>query len=387
MTPFVLPVRYHQQDASDFCGEAVVQMIVASQDDGIVDQSALRSAHGGSSGTTADEACDLLNGHVLRGERFAVRGDPDPKDGMRRIVETLTATRTAVAVPIYGGTHWVAVTGAVLDGDPRAPEIRGLFVNNPEPPAPPPPPNPHSDADPCGAVTTDPNSQFGSANTFVSTFEWLGGEWRKPAPYDGQDVFVTVGRGDATEPGLRGAPVLEPPRGSLEPRDAAAAANLGVAAFALDADGSPLAAFVRGAGAGPHDVFPVTRIPRQATRGSAEPYHIVSMRRGGDVVALARIGSQDGRFLSLQAPPAYLPAPDEMFDFASAAMRRWQEETMRRGDVHDFTVHPSLVWRPSLQSMSPFYPFAQINVAGRILYAGMNGRIYLRLVRHPVTVS
>jgi hypothetical protein len=400
------PTRYHQQDESDLCGEAVAQMILRSRGVVDLDQCALRKQlNKNADGTTPIELCGLLNRNLPDAERgFAVYPDTSPQDGMRRLFAALAqlpidAPKPAVPAYVIDQKHWVAVTGVAFDApaDLQTAEILGFFVHDPEPQIPTPKvpagghpgPLPHSDDDTCGLLVPNHGSIYGSSSTFVTTFEWLHYYWQDD---DKLGTFVTVVRDHEHRPLIGSVapipPVSMPGPVHFDAKKISDAANDGVTRFDLASAGSPLGSVLTGAQAHPEDVVSVDRIPKNsAAVGSAERYHLAQFRRNGQVVAIARIGADDTCFLSLRAAPSPIPARHELHDFASYAIEQFRsndfmiDERVLRDRT--FTVHPTLVWRPSLQSMSPFYPFVQINFAGTTVFASLDGRIHRALDDHP----
>ncbi len=82
-----------------------------------------------------------------------------------------------------------------------------------------------------------------------------------------------------------------------------------------------------------------------------------------------------------------MPGPDEMQAIAMDALTGHADslsDLLGPTDLaqHLFTIHPALVWRPCRQSMSRYYPFIQVNLAGTILYVGLDGRVHRRLTPH-----
>jgi len=350
-------------------------------------------------------AKNLNDNRIAGTASFTVRADLDAHTAARRIFTTLTgsAAPPAVAAAVFRGSHWVAVTGVVFDGDATGEQtkILGFFINNPEPKTPfrtvpgsafsaaP----PHVASDACGMVPPRGESAFGSGHTFVAMFEWFNFYWNEPSVLgQTQDQrFVTVPADGGTEPALRGVPAIEEPHAPAAAGGTADAINAaldGIATYKLDAPGSPLAALISNAGADPI-VLTVQQIPRNlGIIGASERYNIVRLVVNGTHVGNVRIGAQDGRFLSVQAPPASIPGPATLAQFAMAALQRFQRDSPGALDGGTFTerdVNAQLVWRPALQSMSPFYPFVQINVAGGPLFATLDGGVLDKLEDHPQT--
>jgi hypothetical protein len=385
---------FHQQDKGNYCGPAVAQMVLDQL--GIplamVCQNGLNGQIPGSAtnngGTQPTELCYLLNlNRPRRGSDFALGSDGCAAAGCRRIVRALAHSGIAVPALVFGD-HWIAVTGAVYDASDPFLSVQGFFINNPEPTVrssneggyglPPPP---HAAGDTCGQG----GHYFGSADTYVTTYAWLTEYWDVPFK-NGNFVTITKGSGfgDAATGGARQPRVTSAPR-EITADDAICIAMSGIAEARLDRLG-PLACKL--AGARPSRTPPIMCSKLGAEPDIGAPDFIVFLQKDDEVdyAAFARV-ALTGEFLGVQAPPAYVPSPNRLFDLASAAVEAYALRSNRTGVSSAvrqrlFTTHPTLVWRPCRQSMSPFSPFVQINIAGAVLYLAGDGRIYTQLDAH-----
>jgi hypothetical protein len=118
-------------------------------------------------------------------------------------------------------------------------------------------------------------------------------------------------------------------------------------------------------------------------------YYIVTFQTGGRDTARAIVDAFDGNLDELEAIEetgedltTYLPAP--------AALQRLRKETERAADVLRFRVrdglvgeHPVLVWKPCLQSRSPFLPFYQLSVGDSFVYYRVDGERFSKLTTRP----
>jgi hypothetical protein len=73
-----------------------------------------------------------------------------------------------------------------------------------------------------------------------------------------------------------------------------------------------------------------------------------------------------------------------------AALQRLRKETEGAADVLRFRVrdglvgeHPVLVWKPCLQSRSPFLPFYQLSVGDSFVYYRVDGERFSKLTTRP----
>ena len=47
-----------------------------------------------------------------------------------------------------------------------------------------------------------------------------------------------------------------------------------------------------------------------------------------------------------------------------------------------YSIYPTLVWRPSLESLSPFAPFHMLTVGDRRIFVRLDGRVFTSLQTH-----
>ena len=231
-----------------------------------------------------------------------MRYDVDRGAGCLRIARTLLATGIAVPVVIWGDTHWVAVSGAMIDGGhvAQAPAtVRGFFINDPQPPTPSRagaessgPPPPHAPGDGCGS-----GDQRGSADVYVTAYGWQHFYWGTPYDWVRPPAYVSIvneppaGVSDAWSeqwallcvPGSTGAGADEVRR----------IAERGIAEHGLAREG-PLACFLAGA--------------RPMTVTGPSAYRVVDLERGGSLVGHAAVDGKAGQLVSVAAPSSQTPA-------------------------------------------------------------------------------
>lgn len=404
MTNISVTVPYHQQDGDIFCGEATAQMILAGL--GTLYAQAELKSDGLSSillngGTSPQTLQDVLNEKLPAGPLFSQRWDLNADDGCQTIVAGLLAG-SGVAAIVKGSSHWVVVTGVNLVGDPaQGPPytIDAFFINDPEPETAAilraeqgyaPPPLPHDPMDTCGE-----KGVYGSSDTQVPLCEWLDSYWSAPCTIGNQMGYVTVSSGGqaqadferehAVEQFAELAPARVHPSAvrilSYPDREAAAkrAAEQGISDHGILAKG-PLAERLAG--------YHLGDLTYHTDLGDP-PRHSYQIRlmRGGNQIGTACVDADTLKFRGVQAPASIMPTPAEMRDIALKALKSHTaslRDILGPFDVaHElFTVHPTLVWRPCRQSMSRYYPFVQVNLAGTILYVGLDERVHRRLTSH-----
>jgi len=380
----VLDVRYHIQDQGCYCGAAVAMMILRSLGQPLRPQQELfKKIYNSDPVWGGKIPGSSPKGLAAALEYFAppsrnLRVTPTyyahQEDVIKRLVELLYAPdAVAPAVLISECGHWLAVTGFQTDVEPVAGvdfHVLGFYINNPWYLA----ANfNHADNDPCGA------GKFGVQNEFASVpamLDVLTACPKVPRPF--AVVEATPGKAIGTMLLQKPATYRTAARREDESLwtdasfDASAVRNLaldGVRMHGLDASG-----FFPGTGrirAG--DPALVQRLDLLDSY-----YALVPLFRGRNRTGFARIDMNDGSLLGACVSDADLTALRGAEDAVLAA--RWEcAETFARPRPGTFVAHPTLVWRPCRESTSPYAPFRQISIAGRIAYYGSDGMLRLSL--------
>ncbi|HYP41909.1 MAG TPA: hypothetical protein VEX13_16245 [Chloroflexia bacterium] len=203
-----LSVNYHQQDNGFCCGAACTQMLLVSQVEGgphlgcdlaslpnkTYQQTVPQSPGLGlnreiqkvpfadfGAGAHPKAIKEVLNNRrnmsSYRGIQFKVFASTSRAEIICRIVHTLDEHGIAPAVLVYGGQHWVDVTGCIYDlvsGTTDQIEIIDFVINDPWPPLQPGASKVHSPTDQC-IFEGDPHAQF-------SCGAWLSEYMDEPLP-------------------------------------------------------------------------------------------------------------------------------------------------------------------------------------------------------------
>lgn len=380
---------YHQQDGQTFCGPAVAEMLLAKLGSPTLQQLDIAAASMepvGNTGMSADGLVKALMKKLSRGfdSSFVVYPDSDREEGIERIIDALFATRLPVPVLVFGGdSHWVLVTGAVVDDAPRPgkrTELHGFYIANPAPitasrikngapsrfPAPPPPP--HSDyggrGDGCGD-----GELRGGRYAYVSAAAWRNHNWPIPEPGKRARPFVSVtsthvpssaellaARIESAEPPLMATSPISNENASL------VAAKLAVHVSGIDA-------FLpfNGAFAGAE--------PRQWTRYNiagavTATWYLVTFVRDGDSVGVAHVDAATGQLMGAMAPPTVVMTDLELTQFVvdQLALRSAEVADVIDGrpvTPDDADIEPVRFWKPCYESTSPFYGFTIVHIRGR----------------------
>lgn len=395
-TSIYLDFPYHQQDHPYYCGLATAQMLLGRILQRTPTQLVLANhAVVSDLGISASDLAALLNDCVPNGfGRFTNVRYRDPDSGMHEIVQTLFATRIAVPAEIFLGPngHWVAITGAVVEGanPPAEPyEIKGFFLHNPDPvtavvtaatldpeqaaDAYPAPPFEHQTGDYCGD-----GRQRGARHVYYTAYAWRRYNWGKlnyvAIPNDHQPTDDDRSNSKVvTSAEQRPRPVPQ----SVRDDDSAAvkAASAGIAWHGLD----KVAPF-----AGLLGEVESTRVyPQTIGDPIGETWACISFTftNGNHAVALV---AENGEFLALMAS-THGEVPYDAQQLAVTSLLFGSELGGDQPALHlesrGYNLEDERFWLPCEQSMSPFHPFVKIEIDGRPAFVGQDRRVH-RQLRH-----
>lgn len=380
----VLPVPYHRQQGTDYCGAACLQMVIEAL------------------GLTSKDQDDLYLGAHAHGQQDPKTNWFSPPDGVewtldalpglradfdlcsltkeaaltRRLVWSVFNASVAPIALVYGYTHWVVVVGYDIDRDPTGPTdtgfvIRALELHDPwrtelEADPPPPPPPRH-----------------------IAYREWLR-KYLKPVPsgYWKGEVVAVGDFGAADRVAVDEPPPVAPSTGStmLSPEAAQAAALNGLEVYGLlkREDWSALLA------------PPVrARKPLLVERLDVADdfYYLVPFGEGDRPAgAVVRVDAFSGEYLEASAFAASgngrswgAGADDWQSDDAARRqlVGRKFELPNRGGRVlarpEGIGIYPSFVWKPCAESLSPYYPFRLLTIRDTFRYVRLDGEEFDRL--------
>jgi hypothetical protein len=311
----------------------------------------------------------------------------------RKICWTIEHYRIAPVALVYGWAHWIVVRGYAANQAPvnaadPAIVIDHFEVNNPWPPVPSAttpalaPPPPHSAGDGCGT-----GGNRGNADEVVTYHDWYttymtgvpSGLWA------GQFIALCDPDPPAVRVGRR-SPVIRPfPGTAVIP--AAAAGQLavdGMKALGLDARAGRWQDTLRHARPGHAQL--VQRLDRADSY-----YYIVPFETGGELHAAARVEALFGIYLgSILSPHAVGGAAatgtGRLFASPPAAHAELLARPIELGPAGRLVVrpeglfaYPTLVWKPCLESLSPYYPFRLFFLGGHPIYVRADGRVFTAL--------
>lgn len=383
-----LNTPYHQQDTNYYCGAACAQMVLSTVGAGLLDQDDLYNENHSHSTiepnwATGPDGLYWTMNHRQSQTYFALDALSTEDAISRMIAWTIHHYKVAPIALVFGSAHWIVVRGYTATAAPSSSTdtsyaIEGFDVNNPWPPTPAPgPPPPHSEGDVCGS-----GGSRGVADEHISYSAWQSdymtgvdfGYWN--------GKFVAVCDPSPPPSGLPLKRIKQtqlPIRTSILDRSEILE-NLGrlldeLCILRLDPWRKSLG------DANPTDPILVERLDRPESF-----YWMVPMGSEGETSAAVSIDARSGAYRQA----ARLPESD--LDFRAlldegevrkqVVGQRFELPGLEgRLLVRDeaVCVYPHFVWRPCLESLSPFYPFRMVTVGGRRLYIRVDGEVFTSL--------
>jgi hypothetical protein len=385
--------NYHQQDTNYYCGAAVAQTILESIGAGIQDQNVLYNSnhsHNTYSSWYSDPTGLTYTLNFYKPlpptfNNYFVSFIKDTEaEGSKKIVYTLWHYGVSTATLVYQGDHWITVRGVSTDVEPVAGityTIKGFYINNPLPETPSfsdpsvAPPPPHSTTDGCGS-----GGNRGRRDEYDTYDEWkltyftackYSGIWHNKYvsvcdPEVPRDRKLNVDREEFWAQGDRIISIEEAGRFALKGIDYHNLLEEETFANALH-------------GANPAKPVLVHQLNLPDTF-----YYLVPMERNGVITGLVKVDGLYGNFRAAQVVTEKTKAlfidRDEVIQKVLNRPidlgKNLGRITIREGT---FCFHPIMVWRPCLESRSPFYPFYMITVGNKNIYIGYDGTIYPEL--------
>ncbi len=392
-----LSVSYHQQDTDYYCGAACAQMVLDSIGGGLQSQDGIYVDERNHTSELAswynppDGLQWVLNDRrpVGFGGWFALYSLATEDAISRKLCWTIHHYGVAPIAMVYGGDHWIVVRGfeasaAPTESGDTSYSISAFDVNNPWPPTPsasappPPPPPPHSAGDGCGSGISDGVNR-GLANEHIAYSAWkstyatankYGSLW------NGQHVAVCDPDPPAEGPGKQ-----EPSKRSRGHRLVRPGAAIKGALAGLERHGLPdredWQPALRGA-------EPGTPVLVQRLDEIDSYYFIVPFTRGrkGVTAAVAVDGWSGDYRQAISVPPegSSILSALESKAVLDLILGQTLELEGRQGRLpvrkEAYSLYPALVWRPCLESLSPFVPFHMLTVGAHRIYVRPDRQIF-----------
>jgi hypothetical protein len=386
--PVKLNVSYHQQDQKgqdSYCGAAAAQMVLHAIGADLIDQDVLfKTSHVTNDDITWHSAPDGLRGtlEAHKPDGFDLTFTMWPISSVEAMSRKVCWSIFKHKVPptvLHNGCHWVVVTGFEASDEPKGPddlsyEILKFYVHNPEPAtSSDPPPHTSIDID----HEDDHCRERGTADEEIEYSDWvrmrscLAGKW--------EDTYIVICDSDepATLPGTLRKSLGDRIEGLAEIRSRA---NKGL----FDAD-LPLPNLPEDA---PHELPDERYLVEREDFDPPEYYYIVPFRNpDGEISLLVSVSAHEKGEVK-----GSISAPGPTSRFAQALRREAviQRFAGKENVVGGRTVEPKeeelyefLVWRPCIESLSPFLPFYRFDIQGQdgetTLYVRIDGQLFPEL--------
>lgn len=389
-----LPVAYHQQDTNYYCGAACAQMVLNELGHWYPAQNGLYNDNHSHSVAetgwyTGPDGLQWTMNHRQHTKYFALDALASEDAISRMIVWTIHHYDVAPIALVYGSDHWIVVRGYTATEHPKSSAdtsycIIAFDVNNPWPPSPsfyhkaPALPPPHSATDNCGT-----GGSRGIANQHISYTAWQStymtgvpsGHW------GGKFVAICDPDPPPTAPARLCRPPMERLMGDhllISASQAKAQAAKGLSAYELDARQTFRTALRQGDSATP---VLVERLDQPNSY-----YYIVPYGDSSDIPLAVIVDGYTGLYsesivresgtenvLSLSHPEearAKLIDRDIQLPGPLGRLHILQQTV---------SLHPTMVWKPCLESLSPYYPFHLFTSGGHQIYVRSDGEVFTTL--------
>ncbi len=398
-----LNVAYHQQDTSYYCGAACAQMVLDSIGAGLLDQDDLYHDNHSHSvaepgwATGPDGLEWTMNDRRPAGHNSFVNFALSSEDYIsRKICWTIHHYQVAPIALVFGWAHWIVVRGYRASADPSSSgdtsyTINDFDVNNPWPPVPslydpslaPPPPH-NNNTDGCGT-----GGNRGIANENIPYSEWQNTYMTGvPSGYwSGKFIAVCDPEPPPTTRGQLRLHLRRFP--GLELITSEAAAELAITSLQeaglYSRGGSWESGF---SNTQPDKPLLVQRLDRPDSY-----YYIVPMKRGNeDAASAVRLDARFGDYLGAVVPSesrggglsaarlSLTLSQEAAFEILASQRIELGPEFGRLRIRRNFVVpYSTLVWKPCLESLSPYYPFYMYIVGSKRLYVRVDGQTFTEL--------
>lgn len=399
-----LAVNYHQQDTSVYCGAACAQMVLNSIGTALLDQVNLYNDGRNNTSELAswynppDGLTWVMNDRRPVGfTNHFVLFPLNTEDAIsRKLIWTIHHYQVAPVALVFGGDHWIVVRGYEASAAPTSSAdtdytISAFEVNNPWPPAPsfylppPPPPHPapppHSATDNCGTGGTR-----GAANEHIAYSAWKSNYMtgnKYGTLWNGKNVAIC----DPEPPAERSGNVESPVKRASGDKIISVKEAMKYAARGLERFDLPNRK-------GYSDAFKDTRPSKPVLvhrLDKTDSFYYIIPYEQKEKKATAAV-AVDGRFGDYQQTIALPPGGshilsgldrDEILESVKGQEIRLEcsrESIVVREEA--FCLYPALVWRPCLESLSPFWPFHMVTIGDHRIYIRVDGRIFTKLHTH-----
>jgi len=269
---------------------------------------------------------------------FDARGLDSPCDASATVAAALATYGVAVPVMVYGCCHWVAVSGVETDnqiGGKKDYAIQAISFFNP-------------------ADTSCPNHK--GPENHATYREWVDTYLLGCSTFRNMFNVVVDSRLPAQScPRSLRASLRASSRRLIDAGNAYEAACRGLSQYGI----------VHRDGHEPRALL-VQRIDRQD-----EYYYLVPLSAPDESTIIVRVDALDGAYLGalLRCDGFDYVSPREFFEqlvMEERLIEFLDLPTNLRAET--FTVHPCLVWKPCVQSRSPYQPLYQLNRGGTLNY-------------------
>ena len=358
-----LQVPYRQQITKYYCGAAVAKMILTHLNAMTPDQASLyRENHNHNKAnwyTDPVGLCWTINHYkpATITHNFVVKSIFSELEQSQALVNRLYTHQLPSAALVFQGSHWVCVRGVSTTNDPLGSyAINGFFVNDPWPPQ----------KSPCHSNTYIAYSYWQSR--YMTAVKYVG-EW--------EDRYVCVHYEKEGNLGTLLTPNQKKLNVSLNSARASQLAKEGVEEHGLNEH--------EDFGAVCNDGIYGDGLLIQSLDVQDGLYYLVSIQDREGILATVMIHGRSGHLLGVQINEdpvrSIMVSSDEARKRILARRYIYYDDNRESIPIcKEKLSHTSvLVWRPCLQSLSPYQPFHLFTMGKDRVYVSHDGQIYPEL--------
>ncbi|HEY2434906.1 MAG TPA: hypothetical protein VGI12_19700 [Vicinamibacterales bacterium] len=387
----VLNGVYHQQDNDFTCGAAVGQMVIGDAGVDFPHQSTLYNqtqayptADPGPAWLSSPDGLTYVINHRLPGgEPFSLFALNHPDVATRKLVWTIHQHGRPGIALVEGSGHWVLVHGYDVTAQPVSSQdatygINAVEIQDPWPPKPGGVSTAHHAGDGCGSGGTR-----GDATRHIAYANWLSMYLTGDTSGMWMGKFLVICDQDPAAPDAVAMPVMSVPAGLhiIVAADAQVAAIQGVSQYDL-ASRDPWRSCL--ASTTPGTPLLVHRLDHP----NAFYYLVPFLKRDGTSPVTVAVDATTGTYLETSAAYAAgdtLHGPvvltkDEAMKLVVGTHVDMPEQ---RGRIlvrpEAATLYEPLVWRPCIESLTPFLPFHLIIQGKTQIFVRLDGAVFTGL--------
>jgi len=387
-----LPLEYHQQDTNFYCGAACALMVLHHLGAGHLSEVDLYNDNHSHSVIEANWASGpdglewTMNNRNPSTQQFDLIEMGSEDEVSREIAWSIHNAGVAPIALVYGFQHWITVIGFDASQAPQSNtdagfSITAFHIHNPWPPTPPDPVTgalaPHTTGDSCGS-----GGNFGIANEHISYNTWQNDYMTGVPAGHWLGKFLAVCAPTATVAGS--GKHQKNMKRKVSPRPSTLISKEKAAELAMSFSSVQLRGAAGARSVPPVDTKEEPALIRRLDREN-EYYYLVPVGvRGGGVSSIISLDGHTGDYKqSIETGNrgsefSFKPFSTETIGEAITSLRGNDKELIKKSRSM-LEVEQELVWKPCLESFSPYWPFQKVSLGDTTIYIRVDGQIFYEL--------